>query len=177
MDEMRFLISRAKEVCSRRELAFLAMATTYGLRREEIGTLEISDGMVKVNTVKGGEVTTHLVPDEVKKFTNGYHGCNDVRYLTRVFQRVVGKVGIDVGGKGYGWHSIRRALASELVVREVSLLNILRFMRWSDATVQGEIGMLAIYVRRDQAEVDRCVFRVHPFLAFWRDGDFDGEPQ
>lgn len=170
MDEMRFLISKAKEVCDSRELAFLAMASTYGLRREEVGTLEVGEGVVKVNTVKGGQVVVQLIPDEVKEFVKDYRGCKDVRYLTRVFQKVVGKIGLELDGKRYGWHSIRRALASELVMRDVSLLNILRFMRWSDGSVKGELGMLAIYARRNQAEVDRSIFEVHPFLACWRNG-------
>jgi len=167
MEEMRLLIMKAKEVCSGRELAFLAMASTYGLRREEIGTLEICEGAVKVNTVKGGEVTTHLIPDEVKEFIKDYRGCKDVRYLTRVFQKVMGKVGLEVDGKRYGWHSIRRALASELLLRDVSLLNIVRFMRWSDDSLKSELGMLAIYAQRRQEDIDRSIFNVHPFLTFW----------
>lgn len=167
MEEMGCLIGKAKQVCNGRELAFLAMASTYGLRREEIGTLEISDGMVKVNTVKGGEVTTHLVPAEIKEFIGDYRGCNDVRYLTRVFQKVVDKVGIELDGERYGWHSVRRALASELLGRDVSLLNIVRFMRWSDASLKGEFGMLALYAKRDQEKIDKSIFAMHPFLPFW----------
>lgn len=166
-DQMGFLIVRAKEVCSGRELAFLAMASTYGLRREEIGTLRVGDGVVTVNTVKGGEVTSHLIPDEVRELARDYRGCNDVRYLTRVFQKIVGKAGLEVNGGRHGWHSIRRALASELLMRDVSLLNVVRFMRWSDGGLKGEFGMLAIYDRRDQAQVDKAIFEVHPFLSFW----------
>jgi hypothetical protein len=75
-----------------------------------------------------------------------------------------------IGGQYYGWHSIRRALATELLMRDVSLINILRFMRWSDASLRGEFGMLVIYARRNQGEIDECVFKVHPFLASWRSG-------
>jgi len=35
VDEVVHIISRAKEVCSERELAFLAAASVYGLRREQ----------------------------------------------------------------------------------------------------------------------------------------------
>jgi hypothetical protein len=45
-----------------------------------------------------------------------------------VFQRIMSKVGLEVN-RGYGWHSIRRALATELALRDVSALNIVRFMR------------------------------------------------
>jgi hypothetical protein len=43
-------------------------------------------------------------------------------------------------------------------------------MRWSDGTVKGEFGMLAIYGKRNQEEVDRSIFRVHPFLPIWSEG-------
>ena len=166
MDEVVHIISRAKDVCSERELSFLAAASVYGLRREEIGTLEVRDGVVKVNAAKGGEVTFQIIPDAIKGYMKGYRACRDVRYMTRVFQRVMSKVGLEVN-RGYGWHSIRRALATELALRNVSAINILRFMRWSYASLQGELGMLVIYARHDQDKIDKSIFEVHPFLSAW----------
>ena len=163
------IISRAKEACSERELAFLAAASVYGLRREELGTLEVSDGHLKVHTAKDGEVTSQIIPYVVKEYMKGYRGCKDVRYMTRVFQRIMSKVGLEVN-RGYGWHSIRRALATELALRDVSALNILRFMRWSDTNMKAEFGMLVIYAGRNQAEIDKCIFQVHPFLGCWSNG-------
>lgn len=160
------IIRKGKRVCSEREIAFIAAATTYGLRRGEIGNLEVKDGTVKVNTLKGGEVTIHLVPSRIKNFMNGYHGCNDPRYMSRVFSNIIDKVGVEVG-IGYGWHSIRRALATELLECDVKMLNVLRFMRWSEGSMINEVGMLAIYGRRKQADVDMSIFKVHPYLGFW----------
>jgi len=165
-DEVAHIISRAKEVCNERELSFLVAASVYGLRREEIGTLEVNDGVVKVNTAKGGDATFQIIPDEIKDYMKGYRTCSDVRYMTRVFQRIISKVGLEVN-KGYGWHSIRRALATELALRNVSAINILRFMRWSYVSVQGELGMLVIYAKRDQDKIDKSIFKVHPFLRAW----------
>jgi hypothetical protein len=122
-----------------------------------------------VVTVKGGPVTTHLVPDEIRPYLFGYKRSG-VTYMSRVFRRITKKVGITLPGKNYGWHAIRRALATELVCTGVSLLNLLRFMRWSDASLKGEFGMLAIYAKRNQEEIDRSIFEVHPFLPIWRKG-------
>jgi integrase len=166
VDEVVHIISRAKEVCSERELAFLAAASVYGLRREEIGALEVSDGHVKVHTAKDGEVTLQIIPGAIKGYMRGYRPCGDVRYMTRVFQRTMSKVGLEVV-RGYGWHSIRRALATELALRGVSALNIIRFMRWSDASLKGEFGMLTIYAKREQDKIDKSIFKVHPFLSAW----------
>ncbi len=61
-DEVCQMIRRGKEVLSAREVAYLALSTTYGLRREELSGLGRIDGKVTVDTVKGGPVTTHVVP-------------------------------------------------------------------------------------------------------------------
>jgi hypothetical protein len=166
VDEVIHIINKAIEVCIERELGLLAAASVYGLRREEIGTLEVSDGHVKVHTAKGGEVTFQIIPDAITDYVKGYRACKDVRYMSRVFQRIMSKVGVEVN-RGYGWHSIRRALATELALRDISALNILRFMRWSDASLKGEFGMLVIYARSEQDRIDRSVFEVHPFLSAW----------
>jgi len=119
-----------------------------------------------VHTAKDGEVAFQMVPDGIKDYMKGYRGCKDVRYMTRVFQRIMSKVGLEVDS-GYGWHSIRRALATEVARCDVSAINILRFMRWSYASVQGEFGMLTIYARCEQEKIDRSIFEVHPFLSAW----------
>lgn len=165
--EVNELIRRGREVLSARELADLALSTTYGLRREELTSLDVGDGVVTVNTVKDGPVTTHLIPDEIKGYVEGYEPIGDVRYLSLVFQRIVDKVGMDLNGKAYGWHAIRRALVTELVLRDVSLLHIIRFMRWSIGVFRGEFGMIEVYAVRDQEKIDKAIFRVHPFLKFW----------
>ena len=164
------LIMRGREVLTDRELAYLALSTTYGLRREELSSLGRIDGKVTVNTVKGGPVTSHVVPSEIKPYLAGYERTG-VRYMSRIFQRIIRKVGIDLPSENYGWHAIRRGLATELLYRDVSLINIVRFMRWSDGNVKGGFGMLAIYGKRNQEEVDKSVFKVHPFLSIWREGD------
>ncbi|MBA7582299.1 hypothetical protein ES708_24227 [subsurface metagenome] len=165
-DEVCEMIRRAKVFCNEGELAYLALSTTYGLRRVELASLEVGDGMVTVDTVKGGVVTTHIIPDQIKPYIGGYHHT-DTRYMSLIFQRICRKVGMDFEGKGFGWHAIRRSLATELLVQEVSALNIIRFMRWSDSLARGEFGMLVIYAKRNQAKIDRAIFEVHPFLPVW----------
>jgi hypothetical protein len=165
-DQVVHIISRARGVCNERELSFLAASSVYGLRREEIGTLEVRDGVVKVNGAKGGESIFQIIPDGINDYMKGYRACRDVRYMTRVFQRIMSKVGVEVN-RGYGWHSIRRALATELALRDVSALNIVRFMRWSDVSLKGEFGMLVIYARCEQDKIDKSIFEVHPFLSAW----------
>lgn len=165
-EEVCQMIRRGKEVLSARELAYLALSTTYGLRREELSSLGRIDGKVTVDTVKGGPVTTHVVPDEIKPYLAGYERTG-VSYMSFVFRRIIGKLGIALPRENYGWHAIRRALATGLLYTDVSLVNLVRFMRWSDASLKGGFGMVAIYGKRNQGEIDRSVFKVHPFLPVW----------
>ncbi len=170
-EEVCELIRRGKGVLMERELAYLALSTTYGLRREELTNVKMLgngevNGSVIIETVKGGPVTTHIVPEAIKGYLKDYKGT-DIYYLSKVFSRMIRKCGIGLGQGGYGWHSIRRSLVTELVKADVSLLNILRFMRWSEGSVSNEFSMVAIYAHRDQESIDRCIFEAHPFLGYW----------
>lgn len=170
VEEIGNLIRRAKETCSDRQLAYLAVASVYGCRREEVGTAVIDGDYIVIKTVKGGDTVRQLIPDEIKPYLVHYEKRTDVRNMTRTFHQICKNVGVQNGESGFGWHSIRRALATELVITDVSALNILRFMRWSDASLKGEFGMLIIYAKRNQEAIDEAVFKVHPFLKYWRDG-------
>jgi hypothetical protein len=176
-DQVISLIQLGPRLLEPKELAWLAVSTTYGVRREEMARPlppEISDGHITIHTVKGGPVTRHLIPPEISPYLEGYKAYS-TDYMTQLFRRILEKTGIKVGA-GYGWHSIRRALATELLLSEVSALNITRFMRWSDATLIREFGMLALYAKKDQSRVDEQIFRVHPFLPYWSSGK-TREPQ
>jgi hypothetical protein len=155
------------------ELCYLALATTYGLRRAELARLTPAsfpdEHHLIVDTAKGGRRTTHLIPPQITPYLNCFkHYAADS--LTHMFHHITGKCGVDTG-KGYGWHSIRRSLATELILSEASALNVLRFMRWSDASTRGEFGMLAIYAKKDQERIDNEIFRIHPFLPYWGEVD------
>ncbi|GAH57980.1 unnamed protein product, partial [marine sediment metagenome] len=41
----------------------------------------------------------------------------------------------------------------------------------SDASTRGEFGMLTIYAKKDQERIDGDIFKIHPFLSFWGEGD------
>ncbi|GAH90693.1 unnamed protein product [marine sediment metagenome] len=126
---------------------------------------EITGDKITIHTVKGGPLTTHLIPPEIVPYLEHFKPYA-TDYMSHMFLRMLDKVGIRVGA-GYGWHSIRRALATELLLSDASALNILRFMRWSDASVKGEFGMLTIYAKKDQARIDQEIFKIHPFLPYW----------
>ena len=164
------LITEGQQKLSGRDLAYVALATTYGLRREELAKLNVGEVLagvdIRMNALKGGSSVVQLVPEEIKPHIGGYKKAT-VQYMSLMFKRIVKKCGLVLEG-GHGWHSIRRALATELLLEDVSALNIIRFMRWSEASIGMEFGMLSIYAQRNQAKVDRAVFKGHPFLRYWK---------
>jgi integrase len=169
-DQIIQLIQRSFDTVSPRYQAFLALATIYGVRREEIARINpsehIKNGQLTILTAKGGTPTNHLIPECLQPILKHFDPT-DVIYLSSVFRRICRACGIKTG-KRYGWHSIRRALVTELVISEASGLNIVRFMRWSDQTSgNGEFGMLTLYAKKDQAQIDKQIFAIHPFLQVW----------
>ncbi len=184
-EEVEEMIKVGKQRLNERELAVLVMSTVYGLRRSEmarpnepeikLGVIEIESngcgvvefgGKLKVHTMKGGPKTEHLIPKEIVTYFENFEPyCKDE--MSSEFRLMMARMGKRCSS-GYGWHSIRRCLATELLMAEISMLNIVRFMRWSDAVVKGSFGMLALYAKRDQIRIDSEIFKAHPFLKYWK---------
>ncbi len=153
------------------ELALLALSTIYGLRREEMAspnepTIDVVGGVIRVNTAKGGEVTTHLIPDEIKPYLSEYKPFS-YGYTAVQFRDIMDRVGVKYGWR-YGWHTIRRTLVTELLLSEVSSVTVHRFMRWSDGSLKGNFGVMLMYAKKDQSRIDCEIFKVHPFLRYWK---------
>lgn len=184
-EEVEEMIKVGKQRLNERELAVLALSTIYGMRRGEMarpnepdirlerveiesngsGVVEFG-GKIKVYTTKGGPKTEHLIPKEIAVYLEDFEPyCKDE--MSSEFRLMMARMGKRCIS-GYGWHSIRRCLATELLMAEISMLNIVRFMRWSDAVVKGSFGMLALYAKRDQTRIDSEIFKVHPFLKYWK---------
>ena len=165
---IRRLIMAGKNCLTGIELCYLALAITYGLRRVEMTRLQPSDltlDTITINTAKEGPKTTHLVPPEIAPYLACFQPYK-ADSLTHMFHGILIKTGLKCG-RGFGWHSVRRALATELLLSNASALNVIRFMRWSDNSARGEFNILAIYAKKDQARIDREIFKIHPFLSWW----------
>jgi len=161
-------ILMGKSLLTPAELCYLALSTTYGLRRIEMARLCPSDfnsDTVTIHTAKGGSKTEHLIPKEIAPYLVAFKPYQ-ADSLTHMFHRIAVATGLNSSG-GFGWHSIRRALTTELILADASALNVIRFLRWADASARGEFGMLAIYAQHDQAKIDESIFKIHPFLPFW----------
>lgn len=165
-EEVMEIIAKAKATCSGQELALLAIATTYGCRRSELADIrrEDLDSQGKTITIyarKGGRVATQLLPDVIIPYVESYDypRLADVA-VSLIFNRVLDKT---IGQRhGYGWHAIRRGLATELRNAGVNPDDRYAFLRWSQGVI------LETYEQYEIGEVESRIFPVHPYLPTWR---------
>ena len=182
-EEIQTLI-KAQDKYSKGERFYLAVSTTWGLRREELLRIrkrDYNETTIKIKTAKRGRRVEHLIPDEIKPILQNYHprlkGINSLSY---VFYRILEKAGLPQR-KGYGWHSIRRtvetALEWALAENRLPLSLVADFMGWSKTRkgiVYGGAPMLGVYAHPeimsdDPLAIDKLVLNVHPFVKFWQD--------
>lgn len=173
---------RARDKYSKGELFYLAVSTTWGLRREEmvrINKRDYTEVSIKIKTAKHGRRVEHIIPDEINPILQNYHPRLKSRgSLTYVFYRVLNKAGIE-RRKGYGWHSIRRTLRTllewNLAENRLPLSLVADYMGWSrtqKGIVYGGAPMLGVYshpeiISTDPFAIDRLVLGVPPFLKHW----------
>jgi integrase len=172
------------------EACFLALSTTYGLRREEMVNLtpedvDLANRAIYVRTVKFGRQRYHLVPPEIHSYLekHDFSQVYGLATVSQMFHKILNKAGLGVlNSQRLGWHSIRRAVYDGLVNNRVNALAARAFLRWKSAP--GEMAMPARYFGNvviglegskpvlEEAKGDEEIFELHPYLEFWRkDGD------
>ena len=173
-EEIRKMIAWARQAGDLEAMAFLAISTVYGTRCSEIAQIQESDfadekQQVTIHTKKGGETRTHLVHEIIQPVLRSHaFSPKSVRYCHVVFSKLRANAGIEREGR-LGWHSIRRALVTNLLRASLDPTILGSFLRWKMTTKVFELPrMIAVYDRRAWEEVDQAVFEVHPFLDFWR---------
>lgn len=164
--------------------AFLALSTVYGLRREEMAELtqddvNLRDKTIHVSTAKHGRERTHMIPGDILPYLRGYdfNQAITVNNLFVLWYRIESLVGLRHTDQ-VGWHSIRRTL-NTLLLRQLPEATVYGFLRWKQATSShmpfrysavkfvGEEGETTEVVG-EALDVDTEVFKVHPFLEYWR---------
>jgi integrase len=166
-DDMHTLITSTKEAGDLNEKGILAMSSTYGVRKIELlrmnkNDLNIANKTILIRTAKGGRERVHLVPDVVFNYIAGYDFLpRSGGSLRNMFWSMVRRAGL-VLDKGYGFHSIRRALFTGLEGK-VDYFYRHEFMRWWERS----FNLDSIYSQTPPAKIDELVFKAHPFLPFW----------
>ncbi|MBA7629084.1 hypothetical protein ES703_36582 [subsurface metagenome] len=182
-EEIAELIKK-RELYSKGECFYLAVATIYAPRRIELARINksaIKENTIRIETAKKGEKRTHLIPDEIMPYIEAYHPRgNNVSSLSAMFERIC-KKGLGKRIKGYGWHSFRYPLDTLLpgalakADKDITLVGY--FLRWSRrdfgrrffGTPMGGVYARPEVLSADPFFVDKEVFEVHPFLSLWAD--------
>jgi len=178
------MIETTKENGEIEEKVFLALSTTYGLRREELLNISNDDidfrgKSIHIATLKHGRDRTHMIPEEIVPYLKDY-GFDTVRSefgMLEVWYRIEHRCGLRHTDQ-VGWHSIRRTL-NTLLGDELPRVTVMSFLRWKQRTssdmsfrysaqtfvgFDGEITKVV----GESRQVDEKVFAVHPFLKYWR---------
>jgi hypothetical protein len=120
------------------ERFYLAVATTFGCRREAMAQMirrDYDENTITIRGVHGSETVKHAMPEIIRDILiNSWPGKHSTGGLTLIFNQIIKKSGVTLE-KGFGWHSVRRCLTS--VMRYVMPANGLeesywaQFMGWS----------------------------------------------
>lgn len=162
---------------------YLAIATTYGFRREEILRLsrkDITEETIARKTAKHGRPRIHLIPDEIRPFIIGHKlKKRDASTLSKNFHEMMEKAGLGKRPR-WGYHCFRRTLQTlltrNLFKNDIEPSLAAEWMGWSKKTIGASFFgsvMAGLYMHpevldQDPFGIDKTVFSVHPFLPIWR---------
>jgi len=155
---------------SDKEKVLLCLCSVYALRRSEVCGIKEKDinreqNILYIRTKKNGEPRYHLIPEEIRSYI--YPWDFDTRIsisgASVIFNNILKKAKIKKLPR-MGIHSLRRSVITELNSSGIAPMRVYNFARWK----RGQFGMLSEYDNPDFREVDKQIFKKHPFLRIWR---------
>ncbi|MFA5186462.1 MAG: hypothetical protein WC551_08305 [Patescibacteria group bacterium] len=169
LEELQAMVQFVKSDGQPDMAAFLALASVYGLRREEIASVgpeDISDHTLWVDTLKGGEKRQQLLAPEIVPYLKEHDFSQ--RYsptsMTTLYYKIEHFAGVP-HRYGAGWHAIRHLVDTTLVNVHGELITHI-FMRWK---ISSSSLMVERYFNQDPLETDKVVLANHPLLDLWKE--------
>lgn len=172
----------ARAKLSKAERFFLAAATTWVVRREELCRIkkrDYDDSTILIHTAKHGRPVKHLIPDCLHQVFVDYRPKEHTpAALTIMYWRICSKAGLQCE-KGYGFHSIRRTLTTMLAAllpqNSLDPAILADYAGWSKSSLgplYGGAAMVGVYrhpeiLDTDPYGRDRIIYSIHPFLPLW----------
>lgn len=171
---------KAKGILTKAERFYLAVATTWIVRRVELSTIKKVDfdgETIFIHTAKHGKKARHLIPDVLKPIFADYRPkAHSPSALSLMFLRISRKAGLVLRPKE-GWNSIRYSL-NTILEKSLPRRVLADFSHWKTITnpdsneERGPRGedMIEHYRRPeilddDPYYADKIVYSVHPFLT------------
>jgi len=164
------------------ERFYLAVATTWIVRREELSRIKKRDYNGEtfiIHTAKHGKGVKHLIPDALKPIFADYRPKeHNPSAMSMMYHRICAKAGLE-HRRGYGWHSIRYRLNT--LLKDVclpqnslnpSLLNDYAYWKQSAGGRHVETDRTEDYrhpaiLDTDPHGIDKVIYPIHPFLPLW----------
>ncbi len=174
---------KARAKLSSAERFYLAVATTWIVRREELSRIKKRDYDGKtfiIHTAKHGKGAKHLIPDALKPIFADYRPKeHNPSALSQMFKRICAKAGLE-HKKRWGWDSIRYRLNT--LLKDVclpqnslnpSLLNDYAYWKQSAGGRHRGADMNEDYrhpeiLDTDPHGLDKVIYSIHPFLPLWQ---------
>lgn len=185
LEEIAKMVTAAKNnLLKVPEACYLAIASVYGLRLEELRRvrrehLDFSEKTISIKTMfvdtcKGGERRKQLLAEEIVPYLERYDfGVEFSPFMmSSVFRRICARSGVEIR-EGMNWHAFRRSLVTEVRDSLASDPNFARdallvtkiFFRWR---LSSSSEMADRYYTMDPLKADRIALEHHPVLALWR---------
>ena len=158
---------KAREKLSPAERFYLAVATTWIVRREDLSRIKkrdfeldvvtnpqsstrIKDGQnfFTIHHSKHGRIVKHIIPEALKVIFNDYRPKkHNPASLSLMFKRICKKAGLE-HQMGWGWHGIRHTLttmiAATLPKNSIDPALIADYSGWSRKSMGGFFGGVAM---------------------------------
>ena len=174
-DMIMKLKKRAERYPLGTDLTRFAISTVYGARRIELAELDkdsinLEEKVLRIRTRKHGEFRTHILADEIIPYLRPERlRPVSVGRMSTIFNTMAKFCRMKLA-LGYGWHSIRRRLATYFDDCRVSEKDIFTFMRWRrrKTILDRYIVRTPLETETTRAQVDMEMFKIHPFLPIWR---------
>lgn len=173
---------KARAKLSKSERFYLAVATTWIVRREELSRIKKRDydeNSIVIHTAKHGRKVKHFIPDCLRPIFADYRPKEHTpAALSLMYQRICSKAGLQ-HKKGYGFHSIRRTLTTMLAAilpkNSLDPAMVADYAGWSKkslGSLYGGAAMVGVYrhpeiLDTDPYGADRVIYSIHPFLHLW----------
>lgn len=180
-EQIEQLISSWKKL-STAERFYLAVATTWIVRREDLSRIKKRDfdtDTFIIHHSKHGRNVKHQIPGALKQIFDDYRPKeHNNSALSLMFKRICKKAGLE-HQKGWGWHGIRYTLttiiAAALPKNNLDPALIADYSGWSRKSMGGFFGgvqMVGLYRRpeildTDPYGIDKVIYSIHPFLKLW----------
>lgn len=166
-----------------RHKCFLALATVWGLRREEMREMtpqnvDEKQSLLFVETVKHGRQRYHVIPTFIMPYLMewGFKQAVSLPGLSLLFNHLKEMIGLKVSME-LGWHSIRRSAVSAAFDCGLNEPEVNSFYRWkrsgsnmalryAASRVVGRSGERAEIGGSDR-QLDEKVYSLHPFVKMW----------